>query len=48
MMVAPLSIEFLKPIITANASEFQVQHIVVEWCRISVSSKGQGVPLLGA
>ena len=48
MMVAPLSIEFLKPIITANASEFQVQHIVVGLCRISVSSKGQGVPLLGA
>ena len=39
-MTGWLSIEFLKLIITANASENQVQHIVVELCGISVSSKG--------
>ena len=40
-------IDFLKHIITANVSELQVLHIVVELRRISVSSKGLGVPLLG-
>lgn len=35
-------VNFLKPIITANASELQVLHIVVELRRKQLSSKGLG------